>query len=158
MSPNMEKKRANRLQTAYILSRTLVSLSILAGSPSRTKECITGYPECKLTFMMSEKSVSWLQCWLSWPWILSIYLTLHFFSKFVSRANNSKIYWPNEFPRKQGFLGPLLLKSYRVWGWFIPKTFQGLHFLFSRSLIWRIAIWTICLWNKFEEKAQCDIY
>ena len=101
MSPNMEKKRANRLQTAYILSRTLVSLSILAGSPSRTKECITGYPECKLTFMMSEKSVSRLQCWLSWPWLLSSYLTLRFFSKFVSRANNSKIYWPNEFPRKQ---------------------------------------------------------
>ena len=44
----------------------------------------------------------------------------------------------------------------RVWGWFVPKNFQGLHFLFSESLSWRIAIWTICPWNKIEEKAQCD--
>ena len=28
-------------------------------------------------------------------------LTLRFFSKFVSRANNPNIYRPNEFPRKQ---------------------------------------------------------
>ena len=28
-------------------------------------------------------------------------ITLCFFSKFVSRTNNSKIYQPNEFPRKQ---------------------------------------------------------
>ena len=55
------------------------------------------------------------------------------------------------------FLGPLLLKSCRVWGWFLPNTFQGLHFLFSGSLSWRIAIWTICPWNKFKEKAQCDL-
>ena len=27
-----------------------------------------------------------------------------------------------------GPLGPHLLKSCRVWWWFIPKTFQGLHF------------------------------
>jgi hypothetical protein len=27
--------------------------------------------------------------------------------------------------------------------------------LFSESLSWKIATWTICLWNKFEEKAQC---
>ena len=76
MSPNMEKKRANRLQTTYMPSTTLVSLSILAGSPWRTKECITEYPACKLTFMMSEKSVFRLQCWLSWPWILSTYHTV----------------------------------------------------------------------------------
>ena len=35
-----------------------------------------------------------------------------------------------------GLLGPLLLKSRRVWGWLVPKTFQGLHFLFSGSLSW----------------------
>ena len=73
MSPNMEKKRANRLQTTYMPSTTLVSLSILAGSPWRTKECITEYPACKLTFMMSEKSVFRLQFWLGWPCILSTY-------------------------------------------------------------------------------------
>ena len=56
-----------------------------------------------------------------------------------------------------GLLGPLLLKSGRVWGWFVPKTFQGLHFLFSGSLSWWIAIWVICPWNKFEEKKQCEL-
>ena len=60
------------------------------------------------------------------------------------------------YSHTSGHLGPLLFKSGPVWGWFIPKTFQGLHSLFSRSLIWRIAIRTICLWNKFEEKAQCE--
>ena len=55
-----------------------------------------------------------------------------------------------------GLLGPLLLIGRRVWGWFFPKTFQGLHFLSSVLLSWRIAIWTICSWNKIEEKAQCD--
>ena len=54
-----------------------------------------------------------------------------------------------------GLLGPLLLKCCRVWGWFLPKTFQGLHFLFSGSLSWSIYIWAICPWNKFDEKAQC---
>ena len=95
-----------------------------------------------------------------WAWKAPAYhklvkFTLHFFSKFVSRANNSKIYQPNEFPRKQGFLGPLLLKSCGGWGWFIPKTFQGLHFLFSGELIWSRDFWVICPWNKFGEKAQC---
>ena len=52
-------------------------------------------------------------------------------------------------------LGPHLVKSCRVWGWFVPKTFQGLIFLFSGSLTWWIAFWVICPWNKFEEKAQC---
>ena len=51
-------------------------------------------------------------------------------------------------------LGHLLLKSRRVWGWFVPKTF--LYFLFSGSLSWWIVIWVICLLNKFGEKAQCD--
>ena len=43
-----------------------------------------------------------------------------------------------------------------VWGWFIPKTFQGLHFLFSGSLSWLMYIWAKCPWNKFDEKAQCE--
>ena len=47
-------------------------------------------------------------------------------------------------------------QSHRVWGWFIPKTFQGEHFLFSGELIWSICFWVICPWNKFEEKAQCE--
>ena len=54
-----------------------------------------------------------------------------------------------------GLLWPLLLKSRRVWGWFVPKTFQGLHFLFSWSLSWRTAFWVICSWNEFEEREQC---
>ena len=33
--------------------------------------------------------------------------------------------------------------------------FQGLHFLFSGSLSWLICFWVICLWNKFDKKAQC---
>ena len=40
--------------------------------------------------------------------------------------------------------------------WFVPKTFQGLHFLFSGPLRWSIYIWAICPWNKFDEKAQCE--
>ena len=51
-------------------------------------------------------------------------------------------------------IGPILLKSHRVWGWFVPK---NLHFLISGPPSWRIAIWTICRWNRFEEKAQCEI-
>ena len=39
---------------------------------------------------------------------------------------------------------------------FFSKTFQGLHFLFSGSLIWSIYIWAICPWNKFDDKGQCD--
>ena len=55
-----------------------------------------------------------------------------------------------------GPLGPLLLKSRRVWGWFIQKTFQGLHFfLFSGELIWLIDFRVVCPWNKFGEKTQC---
>ncbi len=54
-------------------------------------------------------------------------------------------------------LGPLLLKSGRVWGWFVPKTFQGIHFLFSGPLKWSIDIGAMCLWNKFDEKAQCEL-
>ena len=30
-----------------------------------------------------------------------------------------------------GDLGPLLLKSLGIWGWFILETFQGEHFLFD---------------------------
>ena len=41
-------------------------------------------------------------------------------------------------PRKQGFLRLLLLKSCGVWGWFIPKTFQGHYSLFSRELIFEL--------------------
>ena len=52
-------------------------------------------------------------------------------------------------------LGPLLLKNRRFWGWFVPKKFQWLHFLFSGSLIWWTAFWVICLWNEFEETKQC---
>jgi hypothetical protein len=37
----------------------------------------------------------------------------------------------------------------------VPKTVQGLHFLFSGPLRWSIYIWAICPWNKFDEKAQC---
>ena len=55
-----------------------------------------------------------------------------------------------------GDLGPLLLKSLGVWEWFIPKTFQGEHFLFSGELIWSICFWVIYPWNKFEEKEQCQ--
>ena len=51
-----------------------------------------------------------------------------------------------------GHLGTLLVKSGRVWGWFIPNTFQGLHFVFSGAFSWSIYIWVICAWNKFEEK------
>ena len=51
-------------------------------------------------------------------------------------------------------IGPILLKSHRVWGWFVPK---NLHFLISGPPSWRKAIWTICRWNRFEEKAQCEI-
>ena len=46
-------------------------------------------------------------------------------------------------------------KSGGGWGWFFPKTFQGVHFLFSGSLSWLMYIWAICRWNKFDEKAQC---
>ena len=49
-----------------------------------------------------------------------------------------------------------LLKSGRIWGWFFPKTFQGLHFLFSVSLSWSMYIWAKCPWNKFDGKAQCE--
>ena len=60
----------------------------------------------------------------------------------------------------QHYIGPKMtfhhFKSRRVWGWFVPKTFQGLHFLFSGSLSWSIYIWAICPWNKFDEKAQCE--
>ena len=55
-----------------------------------------------------------------------------------------------------GDLGPLMLKSLGVWGWFTPKNFQGEHFLFSGELIWLICFWVICPWNKFEEKVQCE--
>ena len=55
-----------------------------------------------------------------------------------------------------GLLGPLLLKSHRFLEYFLQSSFQGLHFLFFGSRCWRIAIWTICPWNKFEEKAQCE--
>ena len=55
-----------------------------------------------------------------------------------------------------GLLGPLLLKSGRIWGWFFPKTFQGLHVLFSGSLSWSMNIWAIYPRNKFDEKAQCE--
>ena len=54
-------------------------------------------------------------------------------------------------------LGPLLLKSCRVWEWFNPKTFQGLHFLFSGELIWSIDIWVICPWNKFGKKRSVEL-
>ena len=52
-------------------------------------------------------------------------------------------------------LGPLLLKNRRFWGWFVPKNFQWLHFLFSGSVIWWTAFWVICPWNEFEETEQC---
>ena len=42
-----------------------------------------------------------------------------------------------------GHLGSLQLKKRGVWGWFIPKTFQGLHFLFSGELIWLIYIFEL---------------
>ena len=54
-----------------------------------------------------------------------------------------------------GLLGPLLLKNRRVWGWFVSKKFQWLHFFFSGSLSWWTAFWVICPWNEFEETEQC---
>ena len=53
-------------------------------------------------------------------------------------------------------LGPLLLKNRRFWGWFVPKNFQWLHFLFSGPVIWWTAFWVICPWNEFEEREQCE--
>ena len=52
-----------------------------------------------------------------------------------------------------GLPGPILLKSCWVWGWVVPKTFQGLHFVFPGSLSCWIDIWAIRQWNKFEEKS-----
>ena len=84
-------------------------------------------------------------------------ITLRFFFKFVSRERNLKYgKCQNVIFVMLRLLGSLLLKSRRVWGWFVPKTFQGLHFLFSGSLSWWIDIWLICPWNKFEDKAQCE--
>ena len=68
-----------------------------------------------------------------------------------SHFDRTRGYRNQKFPT----LGPLLFKSLGVWGWFIPKTFQGLPFLFSGSLSWLMYIWVICPWNKFDEKAQC---
>ena len=38
---------------------------------------------------------------------------------------------------------------------FYSSISKGPHFLFSCPLRWLICIWAICLWNKFDEKAQC---
>ena len=48
-------------------------------------------------------------------------------------------------------LGYFLLRSCRVWGYFNPKTFQGINILLSGE----IDFWVICPQNKFGEKGQC---
>ena len=39
----------------------------------------------------------------------------------------------------------------------LSKNFSRATFLFSGSLSWSIYIWAIYPWNKFDEKAQCDV-
>ena len=49
-----------------------------------------------------------------------------------------------------------------IWQFHRSKDFEAMKagksaiFLFSGGLIWLIYFWTICPWNKFEEKAQCE--
>ena len=63
------------------------------------------------------------------------------------------LYWDS---LASGHLGPLLLKIWGIWGWFYSKNFSRATFLFPGSLSWLICFWVICLWNKFEERAQCE--
>ena len=64
-------------------------------------------------------------------------ITLHFFSNFVSRANVMS---------KQP-LGPLLLKSHRVWGWFMySKNFSRAPFF---------VFWGTHLVDRLEKSAVC---
>jgi len=58
--------------------------------------------------------------------------------------------------KKCRHLEPLLLKSSGVWGWFIYHLFKGYIFILC-PLRWSICIWAICPWNKFDEKAQCEV-
>ena len=57
--------------------------------------------------------------------------TLRFFFKFVSLANCSKTYRPIETPRKE-------------------KKLRANFFVFW---VTKLAIWTICPWNKFEKRS-----
>ena len=72
-----------------------------------------------------------------------------------SQKQNTQGYLSWIFPNFSNPIQSMNFKSRRIWGWFVPKTFQGLHFLYFESLSWWIAIWAICPWNKFEEKAKC---
>ena len=91
-------------------------------------------------------------------WFLHHRSTLCFFSNlFQGQITQKHIDQISSPENKKKDLVPLLLKSLGVWGWFIPKTFQGEHFLFSGELIWSICFWVICPWNKFEERWQCEI-
>ena len=55
----------------------------------------------------------------------------------------------------QHYIGLAKITS-KVAGGLFQNFFKDYTFLFSGSLSWWIAIWVICPWNKFEEKAQCE--
>ena len=79
-----------------------------------------------------------------------------FFCRNLKNYSMTILSWCNvETASNLCILGLSCSKVARFEHGFIPKTFPGLHFLFSWGLIWLILFWTICLWNKFEEKAQC---
>ena len=80
-----------------------------------------------------------------------------FFCRNFKNYSMSFLGWCNvETTSHPGIKGLSCSKVARFEGGFIQKTFPGQHYLFSWGLIWSMYFLTICPWNKFEEKAQCE--